>query len=72
LTGIWSSLGPQNHLPKSAQHVVSDGFYSKIKWVDGVTALGLDAIGVTLCDADLRYVYTGEQKPRGREAAISR
>jgi hypothetical protein len=55
------------YLPKSAQHVVSDGFYSKIKWVDGVTALGLDAIG-KLCDADLRYVYTGEQKPGGREA----
>ena len=55
------------YLPKSAQHVVSDGFYSKIKWVDGVTALGLDAIGKLRCDADLRYVYTGEQKPRGRK-----
>lgn len=55
------------YFPKSAHHVVSDGFYSKIKWVDGVTALGLDAIGKLRCDADLRYVYTGEQKPRGRK-----
>ncbi len=46
------------YLPKSAQHVVSDGFYSKIKWVDGVTALGLDVIGKLRCDAALRYVYS--------------
>lgn len=54
------------YLPKSVHHVVSDGFYSKIKWVDGVKALGLEAIGKLRCDADLRYDYTGEQKPRGR------
>ena len=54
------------YFPKSVQHVVSDGFYSKVKWVDGVTDLGLDAIGKLRCDADMRYVYTGEQKPRGR------
>ena len=55
------------YFPKSAQYVVSDGFYSKIKWVDGVTDLGLDAIGKLRCDADMRYVYRGEQKPRGRK-----
>jgi hypothetical protein len=55
------------YLPKSVRHVVSDGFYSKIKWVDGVTELGLDAIGKLRCDADLRYVYRGEQKSRGRK-----
>ena len=27
------------YLPKSASYVVSDGFYGKIKWVNGVTAL---------------------------------
>jgi DDE superfamily endonuclease len=54
------------YLPKSVHHVVSDGFYSKIKWVDGVTAMGLEAIGKLRCDADIRHVYTGEQKPRGR------
>ena len=55
------------YLPKAAHYVVNDGFYSKIKWVDGVMALNLDVIGKLRCDADLRYVYTGEQKPRGRK-----
>jgi hypothetical protein len=32
------------YLPKSAHYVVCDGFYSKIKWVDGVTDLKLDVI----------------------------
>jgi hypothetical protein len=54
------------YLPNSARYVVADGFYSKIKWVDGVTALKLDVIGKLRCDADLRYVYSGTQKPRGR------
>ena len=55
------------YFPKSVKHVVSDGFYSKIKWVDGVTNLDLEVIGKLRCDADLQYVYTGEQKPRGRK-----
>jgi hypothetical protein len=54
------------YLPKLARYVVGDGFYSKIKWVNGVTALNLDVISKLRCDADLRYVYTGVQKPRGR------
>jgi hypothetical protein len=54
------------YLPKLARYVVSDGFYSKIKWVNGVMALKLDVISKLRCDADLRYVYTGVQKPRGR------
>ena len=54
------------YLPKSIRYVVSDGFYGKIKWVNGVTALKLDVISKLRCDADLRYVYTGVQKPRGR------
>ena len=54
------------YLPKLARYVVSDGFYSKIKWVNGVTDLHLDVISKLRCDADLRYVYTGAQKPRGR------
>ncbi|WP_425216262.1 transposase [Tumidithrix helvetica] len=54
------------YLPKSARYVVSDGFYSKIKWVNGVTALKLDVISKLRWDADLHYVYSGTQKPRGR------
>ena len=53
------------YLSKSVHHVVSDGFYSKIKWVDSVVALG-DVIGKLRCDADMRYVYAGKQKPLGR------
>lgn len=30
-------------------------------------AMGLDAIGKLRCDADMHYVYTGVQKPRGRK-----
>ncbi|MFM9161450.1 MAG: hypothetical protein ACKOPK_26985, partial [Dolichospermum sp.] len=30
------------YLPKLARYVVGDGFYSKIKWVNGVTDLHLD------------------------------
>ena len=44
------------YLPKSAHYVVNDGFYSKVKWVDGVIALNLDVIGKLRCDADLRYL----------------
>ena len=55
------------YLPIAAHYVVNDGFYSKIKWVDGVKALNLDVIGKLRCDADLRYDYTGVQKPRGRK-----
>lgn len=52
--------------PKLALYVVGDDFYSKIKWVNGVTDLHLDVISKLRCDADLRYVYTGVQKSRGR------
>jgi len=40
---------------------------SKIKCLNGVTILCLDVIGKLRCDADLRYIYTGEPKPRGRK-----
>ena len=43
------------YLPQSLRYVVSDGFYSKIKWVEGVTNLKLEAIGKLRRDANLRY-----------------
>ena len=52
-------------LPPAVRYLVGDGYYSPIKWVDGVTALELDVIGKLRCDANLRYVYTGPQKKRG-------
>lgn len=52
-------------LPTAVRYLVGDGFYRKIKWVEGVKALNLEVIGKLRCDANLRYVYTGAQKKRG-------
>lgn len=52
-------------LPAAVRYLVGDGFYSKVKWVEGVTALNLEVIGKLRCDANLRYVYTGPQKKFG-------
>ncbi|MDJ0572374.1 MAG: hypothetical protein QNJ53_25480 [Pleurocapsa sp. MO_192.B19] len=45
---------------------MSDGFYSKIKWVEGVTDLKLEAIGKLRWDANLRYPYQDEYSGGGR------
>ena len=52
-------------LPAAVRYLVGDGFYSKVKWVDGVMAMMLEVIGKLRCDADLKYLYDGPQKPRG-------
>ncbi len=52
-------------LPANVRYLVGDGFYSKLKWVDGVTELALEVIGKLRCDANLKYLYSGEQKPCG-------
>ncbi len=54
------------YLPSSVKHIVTDGFYSKIKWVNGVINLQLHAIGKLRRDANLRYLYQGEYCGRGR------
>lgn len=54
------------YLPNSLRYVVSDGFYSKIKWVEGVTNLKLEAIGKLRRDANLRYPNLKEYSGRGR------
>ncbi len=41
-------------------------FYSKIKWVNGVRDLKLEAIGKLRRDANLRYLYQDEYSGRGR------
>lgn len=53
------------HLPEGLKYWVVDGFYSKKKFIDGVIALQLHLIGKLRSDADMRYLYTGEQKSRG-------
>lgn len=54
------------YLPMGLHYLVGDGFYSKQKFVEGVVAQGLHLISKLRVDADLRYLYTGSQKPKGR------
>jgi DDE superfamily endonuclease len=55
----------QSYFPEWVRYVAADGFYSKLKWVDGVVQLNLHAIGKLRCDADLKFLYDGPQKRRG-------
>ena len=53
------------HLPTAVKYLAADSFYSKKYVVDGVVALDLHLVSKLRIDADLRYCYTGEQKPKG-------
>ena len=53
------------HFPPQLQYFAVDGAYSKQKFVDGVVSLGLAMVGKLRSDANMRYLYSGEQKPRG-------
>jgi hypothetical protein len=66
-TFTWGiSPSPSFILPQDIRYVVADAFYSKFKWVNGVMGLGLHAIGKLRTDANLKVLYTGAQKPKGR------
>lgn len=52
-------------LPQAVKYWAVDGFYSKKKFIDGVVELGLHGVSKLRNDADMRYLYTGEQKSRG-------
>ncbi|MBC7910895.1 MAG: transposase [Pyrinomonadaceae bacterium] len=54
------------HLPAAVKYGVFDGFYAKRKFVSGVCALGYHVVSKLRCDANLRYLYEGAQKKRGR------
>ena len=47
------------------RYLVADGYYYRSKFWETVRELNLDFIGKLRVDADLRYLYTGEQKKRG-------
>jgi hypothetical protein len=51
------------------RYLVADGFFSKIKFVNGILALNVHLISKLRSDADARYVYTG---PSGRRGAPRR
>lgn len=44
------------------RYVVTDGYYSKQKFVGGVRTLGLHQIGKLRADANLRYLYAGPKR----------
>jgi hypothetical protein len=47
------------------RYLTADGYFSKVKFVDGVVALKLDLISKLRRDADARYLYTGPYAGRG-------
>ena len=53
----------QQHALSPLRYVVTDGYYSKQKFLAGVQALGLHQIGKLRRDANLRYLYDGPPRP---------
>lgn len=50
------------------RYVITDGAYTKQKFVTGVLDLGMHQIGKLRADANLRYLYQGPRRPgRGRQ-----
>ncbi len=56
-------------LPPQVHYGVFDGAFAKHKFVAGVRSLDLHVISLLRVDANLRYLYTGDQKKRGRRKA---
>ncbi|WP_083580161.1 MULTISPECIES: transposase [Planktothrix] len=52
-------------MPDSVRYLVADGYYYRSKFWESVQDLNLQLIGKLRTDANLRYLYTGEQKKRG-------
>jgi DDE superfamily endonuclease len=45
------------------RYVITDGYYSKQKFLGGLRAVGLEQIGKLRIDANLRYLYQGPKRP---------
>jgi hypothetical protein len=58
----WSRVVSAHNLG-SLHYVVTDGYYSKQKFLGGVRSLGLHQIGKLRADANLRYLYQGPKGP---------
>ena len=43
-------------------HIAADGFYSKIRFIDGIIDMNLHQIGRLRGDANLRYLYKGPRR----------
>lgn len=53
------------YLPDGVKHLVVDGYYAKLKFVNAADEVGLETIGKLRHDANLRYLYDGPQKKDG-------
>lgn len=53
-------------LPPCVRYLAVDGAYAKANFIAGAVALQLNVISKLRTDANLRYLYMGAQKPRGR------
>jgi hypothetical protein len=53
-------------LPVGGRHLETYGYYSNLKFIDGVAQLELFQVGKLRQDASRRWLYQGAQKPRGR------
>ena len=47
---------------KYTKYFAFDGYFAKKKFVDGIVEMGFHFIGKLRCDADLKILYSGEQK----------
>lgn len=53
----------ETHHLQWLKYLITDGYYSKVKFIDGVVDLGLHQIGKLRDDANMRYLYTGPKRP---------
>jgi DDE superfamily endonuclease len=54
-------------LLEKTRYLVADGFYAKDRFLEKAGGLGFFVITKLRTDADMKYIYTGEQKNRGRK-----
>jgi hypothetical protein len=60
------------YLPPAVEYLVVDGAFAKASFVSGAVELRLHLISKLRCDANLQFLYTGEQKRRGRRRKHAR
>jgi hypothetical protein len=61
LSHLWRD-GPL--LPPEIKHLIADGYYAKVKFVDSVCEFGLHLVSKLRHDANLRYLFTGPHPKR--------
>jgi hypothetical protein len=56
----------QNRITGMVKYCVADGFFAKSKFVDGVIDMSLHLICKLRSDANLKFIYKGKERKRGR------